>query len=55
MELCKGLNVVVELIGMDELATDLYYRGHIIVRDYFGLSLSESLILSDDDFVKQYN
>ena len=53
--LCEDVGINLILIGIDQLAGELYLYHHSIVHDFLDISISTHQIQSCDDFIKQYN
>ncbi len=53
--LCEARGIVLTILGIDELANQVYNRYRSLARDYLGLNIDTNQILSVDDFVTQYD
>lgn len=53
--LCANAGIKLTIIGIDQLAEDLYLYHHRITHDFLGISTSTNQIQTLDDFVKEYN
>lgn len=52
--LCSPHNISLKIIGINQLAVDLYLKYPVIARDYLGINLDSYQILSYRDFIKDY-
>ena len=53
--LCKEVGIKLTVIGIDQLAEDIYFLYPILARDFLDISISTEQIHSFDDFIKFYN
>lgn len=52
---CKAHNSVLTLIGLDELATDLYLKYPRLAKDFLGISVDTGQITSINEFIQNHN
>lgn len=53
--MCTNVGIKLTIIGIDQLAEELYLYHHGITLDILGISTSTNQIQALDDFVKEYN
>lgn len=54
-ELCTSNGVLLQLKGIDQIASDIYNHFHGIARDFLGLPISTDQIFDSDEFVSVYD
>ncbi|MFF2885569.1 hypothetical protein [Paenibacillus sp. NPDC057967] len=54
-DLCSSNGVLLQLNGVDELASNLYTRFHGISRDFLGVSISTEQIFNSEEFIFAYD
>lgn len=54
-EYCKERNVLLQLIGINQISFDLYTQYHIITRDFLELPIGTNQILPYSEFINSYN
>lgn len=52
---CEGRGVSFSIYGIDTIAQDLYDKYHVLARDLLSIKISTGQILSDDEFMRDYN
>ncbi|MGX4587618.1 nSTAND3 domain-containing NTPase [Paenibacillus chitinolyticus] len=54
-EICSSKGVLLKILGIDELASDIYNRFHGIARDFLGVPISTEQIFDLREFVMAYD
>lgn len=54
-DLCSSNGVLLQLNGVDDLASNLYTRFHGISRDFLGVSISTEQIFNSEEFISAYD
>ena len=54
-DFCERKGIVLTIWGIDELANQVHNRYRSLAKDYLGLSIDTNQILTDDEFVIQYD
>lgn len=54
-DFCEQKGIVLTIWGIDELANQVHNRYRSLAKDYLGLSIDTNQILTDDEFVIQYD
>ncbi|MFS0840375.1 hypothetical protein [Paenibacillus sp. 1P03SA] len=54
-EVCSNKGVLLKILGIDELASDIYNRFHGIARDFLGVPISTEQIFDLREFVMAYD
>lgn len=52
---CSDRNVLLTMIGLDELGNDIYFKYSQIARDHLGIKIDSGQIMTMDDFLTNYD
>ena len=54
-DLCGDRGILLNLIGIDKLADDLFWKYKILVKEHLGLTIDTEQIQTAEEFIKQYD